>query len=829
MTIAAAPGLTWAQTCNDTGQILQSPDGPYLLGDTVRVTYEFGAGTLQSVPNLTVDPDPAPAPQDRSVVKVALDCINGATAGGREACLGFDGGDPTSQDDGDAILYAGGLTSGNISGDACTGITFTADSAGGALPNLVTFEADALVQFDQGESCFVAFDVTVNSIGDNPESAPLQTVAGASGFEGTCIPGVLGAASNKSIAYIIDLDREIIILKEVSVDGGPFVDANAEPPPFPIGFVPTSTAEYRLTVTNTGEEALVDVVINDPTLGLVNVPLPASCYVNGEFLPNDPCVITSGDAGFADLGDPGICETRGLKTNIACTNGNGVFSGLEAGEACDPANVVCVEPGIDVTKDGPPLAKVGDTITYTICAENTGGVDLANCVLTDTRLGGPTAFAALLVPAQQVCNDYDYTVMGSDPDPLENIATVECDVVGTATSIDDTDNHIVELFQPSIVTTKNGESEGKVGDEVCYDIWFDNTSSADTPALVNCMGTDTVLGDLGAFEDGVVRQFCRTIEPTDPDPLDNTATITCMVDGWDNGLPAPASDDHSVDLFEVGAVLTKSCAPDTSIFVPDPISWEICVENTGDKGIDCTINDPTAGITDASVSVAPGGTDCSTTASRPTTSADVGTVTNTATAVCTVPGYDNDVPTDPATGTCVVDEVGDEFCRTPGFWGTHAGVEKSRSNNLTQAVIVAAGGSLSICGQTIDNTNVGNMMSAVEAMCVHPKGEQQRQLARQLTAAALNCTVFGAGPNCSGASIETEFAAANAACEANAGNLSYHIGIIDAFNNSEECHEAPFGDYEVFDQFDKVPGPAGSSRACNAAVKNETYVVPATP
>ena len=36
-----------------------------------------------------------------------------------------------------------------------------------------------------------------------------------------------------------------------------------------------------------------------------------------------------------------------------------------------------------------------------------------------------------------------------------------------------------------------------------------------------------------------------------------------------------------------------------------------------------------------------------------------------------------------------------------------------------------------------------------------------------------------------------------------------------------------FGDYEVFDQFDKVPGPAGSSRACNAAVKNETYVVPA--
>ena len=853
LAILAAPGLAWAQTCNVTDGVSKNPGGNHELGDIVRVSYTFGAGLLQDVPGLTINAADS-TPGGNSVVKLALDCIDGLSAGGRERCLGFQGFDATLEDDGDAILYAGNLAYGSLVGAVCDGITFTPDSAGSPgtpaeFPNLVTFTANDVLEFQQNETCSLAFDVVMNSISNTPEASATQVIRASAGFEGTCIPEIIGANSSPSLAYFIELDGDAKFTQAILLDGGPWADANTEPPLFPTGFVPTSTAQYRLTVTNTGEEALVDVVLNDATLGLTNVPLPASCLVDGAFQPNDPCVIESGDAGFEPLGTPpvDICLTEGLKTNLACTNGNGVFSGLPAGEACDPANVRCVMPELTVTKDGPPLAKVGDEITYTICAENTGSVDLANCQLSDTLLGSPapTPFAALLVPAQEVCNNYLHTILPGGPDPLHNEATVTCDVVGSASTVDDTDIHDVNLFEPSIDVTKTGPAEGKVGDDVCYDISFTNTSSADTPALVNCTGIDSLMGPLdGTFESGVVRQFCRIIEAGDPDTLTNRVDITCDVLDFDNN---PTDfDTHDVVLFEVGAELTKACTPKPTIMVPDPISWEICVENTGDKAIDCTINDPMAGIVDGLVSVPALGTDCSTTASRPTTSADVPSVTNTATAVCTVPGYDNELPPYTATDTCVVDEPGDELCRTPGFWKTHAGVEKDgRSNNLTQAVIDYNGGTLGeICGVEIMDTSTYNYAetgydisngykSAVEGMCVHPKQQIIRQLQRQLIAASLNCVASGGGADCTGISVEQVWKDANADCAANTGNLSDWVDDLDDFNNGEApytCTEN-IKDSIVFDGWTgpKVPGPAGSSWACGEATSNDFYLVPPPP
>ena len=140
------------------------------------------------------------------------------------------------------------------------------------------------------------------------------------------------------------------------------------------------------------------------------------------------------------------------------------------------------------------------------------------------------------------------------------------------------------------------------------------------------------------------------------------------------------------------------------------------------------------------------------------------------------------------------------------------------------------GGSLGIiCGREITNTLIEDYGSAVEGICVHPKTEIVRQLARQLIAASLNCVMSGGGADCTGISIYDDFTDANAACAANAGDLSSWIGIIDDFNNGvgSDCHERNLTESDVFDDVDyKVPGPAGSSRACNTAVSNEFYLVP---
>jgi hypothetical protein len=210
----------------------------------------------------------------------------------------------------------------------------------------------------------------------------------------------------------------------------------------------------------------------------------------------------------------------------------------------------------------------------------------------------------------------------------------------------------------------------------------------------------------------------------------------------------------------------------------------------------------------------------------------------------------------PATDTCEVNQDVNELCRTPGFWKTHAGEEKEgRSSNLTQTVIDSNGGTLGdICGVEITDTSTNNYAgtgegtsnganSAVEGMCVHPKTKIVRQLQRQLIAASLNCVISGGGANCAGTSLGNDQIAdftwteANDACTTVAnggtvtGGLSQYIEVIDAFNNGEApftCSE-DIKESDVFDGLDKVPGPAGSSRACNAATYNNFYLVPFTP
>jgi hypothetical protein len=258
---------------------------------------------------------------------------------------------------------------------------------------------------------------------------------------------------------------------------------------------------------------------------------------------------------------------------------------------------------------------------------------------------------------------------------------------------------------------------------------------------------------------------------------------------------------------------------------------------------------------------------------------------------CTLPGCD-------ASGVCQPDHTTDplcitEICRTPGFWCTHEcgedgldkpDCEKSDSVNITQRVITY-GGPLEICGETIDKTSLNCPGSALEALCVSQsnkdknKVNQNLQLARQLTAAALNCIMSGGGSNCSDTSIEVLFGECNSLCAGipdNAMTVTSCISALDCYNNGGKLIDDSFcqtGTCEpvddlVVDQIDGgipcnekticpegftcVPlegnchdqplcldpvtptlcfeptGPAGSSKASNKAIANDcTILAPA--
>jgi len=160
-----------------------------------------------------------------------------------------------------------------------------------------------------------------------------------------------------------------------------------------------------------------------------------------------------------------------------------------------------------------------------------------------------------------------------------------------------------------------------------------------------------------------------------------------------------------------------------------------------------------------------------------------------------------------------------EICRTAGFWGTHAGTDKTGSANISEDVIRAwlsvedlplnmfpeekcmenpdgtvscnfeppgpAGSAkacrdakknnitllslppdefpegtmegIQICGKNISvEGHSSEIPPVVEAICVSPSGDSTLQLGRQLTAAALNCILSGGGDDCTGTSDDPD-------------------------------------------------------------------------
>ncbi|MFH1110481.1 MAG: HYR domain-containing protein [Planctomycetota bacterium] len=219
--------------------------------------------------------------------------------------------------------------------------------------------------------------------------------------------------------------------------------------------------------------------------------------------------------------------------------------------------------------------------------------------------------------------------------------------------------------------------------------------------------------------------------------------------------------------------------------------------------------------------------------------------------------------------TLAVEQCEEATCRTPGFWGTHARANplKRGSQNITQAVINAGGGSLFVCGECINATvPVNNAASAVEAMCVAPRSAIVLQNARQLTALALNCIVSGFGDDCGGnAYLAGLFSYCNNACLGGSTSANTQCrNEIDCFNNGGHflitgfcqtgtcangaacngstpcadlspctplpgnCHDRPLVNDALGLDFDP-PGPAGSEADCNSAIGNNCAVLNLIP
>ena len=181
------------------------------------------------------------------------------------------------------------------------------------------------------------------------------------------------------------------------------------------------TVAYSYTVTNTGNDNLLSVTVDDPAAGPATCPtLTAPGLAPGGPLTctaNNPYTVTQANVDAGNVVDTATATG---------TDSNGTTSPPSTDTVT--VNTQPAAPAVSVAKAGivlPPAdqgaAKVGDTIGYSYTVTNTGNVDLTSVTVDDPTndpVTCPTLIAPGLAPgASLICTaDNPYTVTQADVD-----------------------------------------------------------------------------------------------------------------------------------------------------------------------------------------------------------------------------------------------------------------------------------------------------------------------------------------------------------------------------------------------------------------------------
>ena len=392
---------------------------------------------------------------------------------------------------------------------------------------------------------------------------------------------------------------------------------------------------YTYTITNTGAIPLyLDSVVDDVIGDLEAAAVAANC---GTLAPGASCTFDVPYTVQESDPDPLV--------NVVVVHYNSAedLSGDDQ-TSTDNHTVNLFQPAIELSKTGDALSKVGDPVNYIITLQNNSSEDSPDlvCTIVDPLLG--LNKQVTLASGDSDVTNAQYIVQEGDEDPLPNTATATCSPEGFPNVLTDSDDHEVNLFQPSVTLEKTGTELSKVGDDVDYTITVENTSSADSPDLV-CTITDALLGinKQVTLASGVsdVTNASRTVQEGDPDPLVNTASVTCSPEGFPNVLGD--SDSHSVNLFQPSVNLVKT--GDELSKATDDVTYTITLNNTSSADspdLECTISDPMLGL-NKPVTLASGASDV-TNAVYTVLAGDPDPLLNTASASCSPIGFPNVLP-----------------------------------------------------------------------------------------------------------------------------------------------------------------------------------------
>ncbi|RBP06395.1 putative repeat protein (TIGR01451 family) [Roseiarcus fermentans] len=485
------------------------------------------------------------------------------------------------------------------------------------------------------------------------------------------------------------------------------------------------TLTYTIVAKNTGNETLTNVVVTDPmdpTAGTVVGTIAALGVGQSQTLTFTVAATQAEiDAGTA------IANTAsGADDQNAPATSNTVTTSVDQHGGLSLTKSVSTTPSLAGDAAG-SVDAAGQTLTYTIVAENTGNETLTNVVVTDPM--DPTAgnvvgtIAALGVGQSQTLT---FTVAATQAEidagtAIANTASGADDQNAPATSNTVTtsvDQHGGLSLTKSVSTTPSlaGDAAGSVdaaGQTLTYTIVAKNTGNE---TLTNVVVTDpmdptagNVVGTIAALGVGQSQTLTFTVAATQAEIDAGTAIANTASGADDQNAPATSNtvttsvDQHGGLSLTKSVSTTPSLAGDAAGSVDaagQTLTYTIVAENTGNETLTNVVvtdpMDPTAGTVVGTIASLGAGQSQTLTFTVAATQAeiDAGTaIANTATAT--------DTQNAPATSNTVTTSV-----------DQHGGLSLTKSVSTTPSLAGDAAGSVDAAGQTLTYTivakNTGN-------------------------------------------------------------------------------------------------------------------------
>ncbi|MER7847843.1 LPXTG cell wall anchor domain-containing protein [Kitasatospora sp. NPDC096077] len=427
---------------------------------------------------------------------------------------------------------------------------------------------------------------------------------------------------------------------------------------------------YSFLVTNTGNVTLTNVTVTETAFSGTGTAPVVSCPAGAASLAPGASVTCTASYTVtqADI-------DSGKVTNTATATGTPPSGPPVTSPPSSTSVPNTPEPALTIVKSASPttVSAVGQVVTYSYLATNTGNVTLTNITVTETAFSGtgtPPAIscpagAASLAPGASVTCTATYTVTQADINAgsITNTATATgTPPSGPPVTSPPSSTTVTATPAPALTVVKSVDATEltAAGQALHYSLLVTNTGNV---TLTNVTVNDTAFSGTGtapvvscpagaaSLAPGASVTCTATYTVTQADIDSGKVTNTATATGTPPSGPPVTSPPSSTTVPKTPApalTVEKSASPTTVTAVGQTVDYSFLVTNTGNVTLtNVTVNEtafsgtgtaPVVMCPAGAASLAPGGS-VTCTADYKVTQGDLnsGKVTNTATATGTPP------------------------------------------------------------------------------------------------------------------------------------------------------------------------------------------------